>query len=801
MSRKLILLSIIFSYSFLSSAQSRFTIKGKVSHNGTNLPIPGAVVLVTDNGIGTVADSSGNYQMRVPKGTFLFEISHTSFFKKYSKIEIKKDETINFNLDQKTESLDELMVTANGADQNLKRVGTGVNTINAKSLKKLPTLLGEVDVIKSLYTLPGVTSVGEGATGFNVRGGNIDQNLILQDEAPLFNSSHLLGFFSVFNPDAFRDYSFYRGGMPAQYGGRVASVLAVNLKDANAPQLSVNGGIGTISSRLMVETPLIKDKVGFYVAGRISYVDQMVRALRIKKLDGSRAAFYDLTSKLEIKPSKKDKIAITFFQGNDQFRLAKDTVSAIDENGNALYDWTSRNISGTWSHFFSKKFTTKLIAASSFYDANINNSDSLTSFNLNYQLNYKSLKAIGSYLLGDKNELDFGAQYIRYDIKPGELIPLSVFSNKNKDVLNPEQATENSVFVFDKINVNSKFNFSLGLRYTIFNNLGSSTVYNYAENQPLNPLTRTDSTNFDKGSKVQSYSSLEPRISANYNINNSSSIKLSINRAKQFIHLLSGTTAALPTDRWKLSDRYIKPQMADQVSLGFYKNIKEKSSEASFEVFYKKLYDVIDYKDGETLLQNKLIETAILQGEGLSYGAELYYKKSLGVLTGWFSYTYSNTLLRVKGSTPEETINNGAYFPPVWNRPHSFNAIGSYQVSKKVNFSSNLNFSSGRSITYPLSKFYYSGATLPYYNNRNQDRIPSYVRLDLSMNIETHPYRTTGYKGNWNFSLYNVLGRRNAYSVFFRARNPYNPFYSKVKIYKLSVLGTIIPSVSYNFKF
>jgi ferric enterobactin receptor len=795
------ILFLILLIPILTLGQKRVTVKGRVLHNDTQKPIAGAVVLVTENGIGAEVDSSGNYEIRVPLGTYLFEISHASFFKKFLKIEIKKELQLDFTLDEKTIELEELRISANSTEQNVKRLGTGVSNINARTLKKLPTLLGEVDIIKSLYTLPGVTSVGEGASGFNVRGGNIDQNLILQDEAPIFNSSHLMGFFSVFNPDAFRDFSFYRGGIPAQYGGRISSVLTVNLKDANASKLSVNGGVGTISSRIMVEAPIIKDKLSFFVAGRVSYVDQLLKVVKIKRLAGAKASFYDITSKIEFKPTNKDRISLSFFQGEDKFKLAKDTISAIDENGDALYNWRTTNTSATWSHYFGPKFSAKITGVQSIYDANIDNSDTTTAFNLNYNIDYKMFKASGAYILKEKNELDFGVQFNRYNIQPGLLTPTSAFSNKNKLALQNEQGIETAFFINDKFDLSSKLSISVGIRNVIFNALGNGTVYNYENGKPFNVLNQTDSTSYQKGDVIKTYNSFEPRFSINYTLSPVSSIKLSANRMRQFLNLLSGTTAALPTDRWKLADAYIKPQMADQISAGYFRNIKEKSAETSIEFFYKRLSNVIDYKDGESLLLNKFPETAILQGNGFAYGAELFLKKSLGVFTGWMSYTYSQTLIKVKGPTREETINNGEYFQPIFNRPHSFNAIGSYQVSKKISFSGNINFSSGRAITYPVSKYYFGGAILPNYNNRNQDRIPAYIRADVSMNIESHPYRTSGYRGSWNFSIYNLLGRKNAYSVFFRAKNPYNPFYSKVNIYKLSVLGTIIPSITYNFKF
>jgi ferric enterobactin receptor len=791
---------LLFLVSLYVTAQNKNLIKGRITRTDNNEPVAGASISLTEIEIGTFSDSAGYYEFKIPKGSFLFKISHESYFKKYLRVESKNGLVQDFTLDEKVNDLDELKVSASSSEQNVKRLGTGVNTLNARALKKLPTLLGEVDIIKSLFTLPGVTTVGEGASGFNVRGGNIDQNLVLIDESPVFNSSHLLGFFSVFNPDAFRDFSFYRGGVPAQYGGRISSVLNVSMKDANANKFSMSGGLGTVASRIFIETPIIPDKLSFYVAGRISYVDQMINVFNIKKLEGSKASFYDVNSKLEYKPTKKDRISISIFHGNDNFKLAKDTISALDESIESLYSWSSTNGTVAWSHYFGPKFSIKSYGLYSKYDVSISNTDSLTAFKMNNWIDYRSFKTLAYYTPNKNNEIEIGVQVNSYLINPGILTKSSPSSNKNPVSLRPENGTESAVFINDKISINKKFDLSLGLRYVLYQNRGQNTVYRYQDGKPRNKLTRVDSTNYNAGEIINTYGSLEPRLFLNWTIDKTSSIKASANRIRQFMQMMSATTAALPSDQWKLSDTYIKPQLADQISLGYFKNLKGKSLESSIEVFYKKLDNVIDYKEGEKLFLNPNLETVVLQGKGYAYGAELYFKKNLGIFTGWLSYTYSQSRIKIKGDTDEETINNGEYFPPIFNRPHSFNAIGSYQANKIVSFSGNANFTSGRAITYPASKFFLSGATLPFYNSRNQSQIPYYLRFDVSMNIETHPYRTKGYRGTWNFSLYNLFGRRNAYSVFFRSQTPTNIYNTTVKIYKLSVLGSIIPSLTYNFK-
>lgn len=795
--------TLIFLFNFYHTAFSQKSIKisGNITQSDTKKPIVGAFIIISQIGYGTTTDSLGNYEVNIQRGSHLLDISHQGYFKKYLRIEAKENQTVNLTLDEKVNDLEELKISANSSQQNVKRLGTGLTTLSSRAIKKLPSLLGEVDIIKSLFTLPGVTTVGEGASGFNVRGGNIDQNLILLDEAPIFNSSHLLGFFSVFNPDAFRDFDFYRGGVPAQYGGRISSVLNVNMKDANAEKLTINGGLGSVASRLFIEAPIIPNKLSFFVAGRVSYVDQMIQVFNIKRLKDSKASFYDLTSKIEFKPSKNDRVSLSTFHGTDNFKLAKDTISTLDDTAESLYNWSSTNATASWSHYFGPKLSFKAFGIYSTYNVNITNDDSLTAFKISNGIDYKSIKALAIYNPNKSNEIEFGFQTNQYNIRPGTLEKTLQSSNKNPETLKNEQGYESAIFINDKITISKKLDLGIGLRYVLFQNIGSNVVYNYELGKPRDQLTITDSTIYKKGEIIKNYGSYEPRLSLNWNLNKNSSIKASAHRMRQFMQLISATTAALPSDRWKLSDNYIKPQLADQFSIGYFKNMEKKSLETSLELFYKNLSNVVEYKDGATLLLNKNLETAILQGDGYSYGVEFYIKKNLGIFTGWLSYTYSQTRIKIAGDTEEETINNGKYFPPIFNRPHSFNAVGSYQANKIVSFSGNLNYTSGRAITYPASKFFLAGAALPYYNSRNQSQIPDYLRLDLAINIETHPYRTKGYRGNWNISVYNALGRRNAYSVFFKSKTPFNTFNTRIKIYKLSVLGAIIPSLTYNFRF
>ena len=783
-------------------AQRKFTVSGVIRQSNGDKPLSRAAIYVDETGYGSLSDTLGRYQILVPKGAFNITVSYQGFFTKHQRIDVSNNLQVDIVMDEKANDLEEVIVSTNSAAQNVKRLETGVTNLSIKNIKKLPTLLGELDIIKSLFSLPGVASVGEGASGFNVRGGNIDQNLILMDNAPIFNASHLMGFFSVFNPDALRDINFYRGGIPAQYGGRTASVLNINLKDANAQTFSGQGGVGLVSSRLMLEAPIIKDRMSFFVASRYSYVGYLLKLLPQQNIKNTKADFYDVTAKLEFRPTKKDKIALTGFTGFDKFKVAGDSLANLEVNASSsLFNWRTTNATLAWVHSYNTKFTSKIAGVYSRYDANIINPDSVLAFRLESNIIYKNIKADFNYLPSEKQKIDFGVSVIDYQIQPGKLIPDNAASQINPITLRNESALESAVYVNDEIDITKKFSILLGVRYSYYMNRGTGYSYNYQDGFPKSIESLSDSTFYAKGKITQTYGGFEPRFSAKYSLNENASIKISLNRMRQYIQLISNTTAALPTARWKSADKYVKPQIADQISIGYFQNLKDNKIEASIEFFYKNLTNVSDYKDGSNLVLDNFPEASILQGTGRAYGAELFLKKNIGLFTGWMSYTYSQTQFLIKSKYEEETINNGEYFSPNYNKPHIFNFIGSYQATKRIAFSTNFTFSTGRPITYPAAKFYVGGLVVPYYANRNQANIPNYVRLDLAMNIDADPYKVKKFKGSWNFSIYNVLNTRNAYSVFFRTKTRYAQYYNKVDIYKLSILGSLIPSISYNFKF
>ncbi len=802
--KNIFLLLIIANISFAQKkpvSTVKYQLRGKIVNNITKESLVGVGILVAETGFGTTTDTAGNYTLNLRVGTYNIFYTYNGFFKVEQKVQIiDKNISLNLSLDEKSQTLEEVQISGNSAQQNVNRMETGVSKLSIKAIKKMPTLMGEADIIKSIMMLPGVSTVGEGATGFNVRGGSTDQNLILMDDAPIFNSSHLMGLFSIFNPDAVRGLTFYRGGVPAQYGGRTSSVLNIDLKDANAQKISVSGGVGLISSRLMVEAPIIKDKLSFFVASRISYVDYLFKYAKNPTLRDTKANFYDLTGKIEFRPSKNDKIWITGFQGKDNFKLAGDSLSNLEVNASSsFFDWKSQNATMGWNHNF-KKFSTRLIAVQSDYFSNISNPDSALAYKIESGLKYQSIKGDISFKLGKKMSYDVGVQAVNYTIDPGSLKPNSSISGIKPVLVAQEKGTELAAYINNENTITDKFSILLGLRYSTFANKGNSTVYKYQEGLPRETSNIKDSTVYQNNESIKTYGGFEPRISLNFKLTQSSSIKASFNRMRQYIQLITNTTAALPTDRWKVSDDYIKPQIADQVALGFFQNLKNNEYEVSLEVFYKQMQNVSDYKDGVRLILNKFPETAILQGTGVAYGTEFFVKKNLGQFTGWMSYTYSQTRFTIDSQFLEEKINNGLPYAPNSNKPHIFNGVFNYQFNKRTSFSTNITYSSGRPITYPADKYFVNGVYIPNFTNRNQNKIPDYFRSDISFNIDSKP-TLKRFSSSLSFSVYNITNRRNAYSIYFKTNARYSNYYNKVDVYKFSVLGAALPSVSYNFKF
>jgi hypothetical protein len=738
----------------------------------------------------------------VYRGDLSFKIQSQGYFTKYIRQAVAGDTELNVSLNEKTNQLEEVTVAGDRVEQNVERAEMGVSTLSMKTIKKLPVLLGEADAVKSLLLLPGVTSVGEGASGFNVRGGSTDQNLILLEGMPLLNAFHLMGFFSVFNPDVVRDVNFYRGSISPVYAGRTSSVLDVNLRDTNLEKWSFRGGLGVISSRLMIDGPLIKDKLGISVAGRYSYVNHIMNLLPNSRLRGTRARFEDLTAKMDYRSENgKNRFTLTYFQAGDQFKIPDDSLSNLEINAaSSTFDWKTNLLAGRWATTFSKG-SIRFMTGWSRYESSVGNADSTLAFSLGTAVNTYRFGVDGDYNLSEKWRMDAGVSLLRHEIQPGALQPESPASAIRSILLPTEAGWESGVYWGTEYEFTPKLSVSGGLRYSFFMKTGPATLYTYGTDQTKTSENQLDSTVVGKGGLEKSYGGLEPRVALRLKLTDSFSFKVSYNRMIQYIQQISNTTSTLPIARWKLSDTYLKPQQSDQLSGGLFKNWESKSIESSVEVFYKQMGNVTDYKDGADLLLNRFPETVLLQGMGKTYGLELYIKKRKGILTGWLSYTYSKTRWQIAGVHEEETINAGEWYAPNFDRPHVLNLVGNYQLGAQVSMGMNVAYSSGRPITYPISKYYVAGRVVPEYLYRNQERIPDYLRVDYSFNLDPKPYSKKKYKGSWNFSIYNVLGIRNPYSVFIRAQNPYKQYYNRVYVYKLAVLGAAIPSLSYNFSF
>ncbi len=768
------------------------TISGYIREAETGEGIIGGTVYVEELNKGTSTNQYGYYSITLPAGDYHISFSYIGLEKERKHIILYSSGTYNMELFEKYIRLHEVTITSEAEDLNITGVQMGKTSMNIKTIKSIPVFLGEVDVINSLMLFPAVSTVGEGAAGFNVRGGDTDQNLILLDDAPIFNSSHVFGFFSVFNPDVVKNATLYTGGIPAKYGGRLSSILDIKQNEGNLKEFTGKGGIGLVSSRLAIEAPIVKDKCSFIVAGRTSYSDWMLQKVPDINVQNSSASFYDVTAKINYTFDNKNKIFLSTYLSDDKFRFGPDTT----------YNWGTANAVLKYNHIFGEKLFSDFTAVYSDYHNKVYNQEQVNSFELEYGIEYKSLKADFSYFL-QKHQLDFGAGIIWYGFQPGTLRPASEDSNINPVNIAKEQSREMAIYINDEYKIGPKITLMYGLRYSLFHNLGPGNVYIYQDNIPKDQVSITDTLQFSKGKVIKSYGGLEPRVSVKLGLGPGSSVKLSYNRMRQYIHLISNTTAVTPVDIWKTSNKYISPQIGDQITVGYFRNFAENSIETSIEAYYKKSSNLVEYKDGANLLLNETLEADLLEGKGRAYGIELQAKRKTGRLTGWTSYVYSRSERKVNGEFPEEQINFGEYYPSNWDKPHNLKIAGNYRITRRWSFATNFTYSTGRPFTAPYSQYRINSGgvllhniTVAIFSQRNQYRIPDYHRLDISVTLDESHRKYRKWKGSWTFSIYNVYGRKNAYSVFFKDVNESIPM-----PYILSILGVPFPSLTYNFTF
>jgi hypothetical protein len=698
---------------------------------------------------------------------------------------VHSDGKLNLELQEFIPSLKNVVVVSE-RHSNVRETQMGVERLAIRTIKQVPVVFGETDILRVVLALPGVTSVGEASTGFNVRGGAADQNLILFSDATIYNPSHLFGFFSAFNPDVVKGVELYKSGIPEKYGGRLSSVLDVTTRDGNSKKFSGSGGIGLLTSKLTLEGPIVKDKTSFIIGGRTTYSNWLLKQVPNADYKNSSASFYDLDLHINHTINAKNSLYLTGYLSNDQFKFKNDTS----------YKYGNKNGNLKWKHLFSNTFNAVFTGGYDYYDYAIDGSKTgINAYKLSFDIAQTHFRADFNLTSGNKHALNFGVNTIHYNLQPGRFTPNSSESLVIPDVLAAEQGIESAAYLGDHITVTPKLSINAGIRYSVFNYLGPQKIYSYASGVPKDTTSIQDSTMYSSGKVIKTYRAPEYRVTARYSLSDASSIKLSFNSLRQYIHTLSNTTAVSPTDVWKLSDPNIQPQQGYQVSAGYYRNFKSNTIETSIEVYYKKLEHYLDYKSGATLLMNHHIETDIINTKGKAYGTELLIKKNAGKINGWLSYTYSRTLLKMDDPIAGESINHGDFYPANFDKPHNVNFIGNYRVSHRFSVSLNVVYTTGRPITLPLAVFDLGGAPRLYYSERNQYRIPDYFRTDISMNLDGNHKVKQVLHNSWSLGIYNITARQNAYSVYFVQQN------GSINGYKLSIFGTAIPFITYNFRF
>jgi hypothetical protein len=788
--RKYLQFLLIIAITTISYSQEKVTLSGKVSDAKNNETLIGVSVVIPILKIGTFTNEYGFYSLTIPKGTYEIEISSIGYETQTITINLDKNTKQNISLSESTQQLDEIVITDNPYKTNIRKPEMSVNKIAISTIKQMPVVLGEVDILKSITTLPGVTNAGEGQSGFNVRGGAADQNLILLDEATVYNSSHLFGFFSVFNADAIKDLKLYKGGIPARFGGRAASVLDIYQKEGNSNNFNLSGGIGLISSRIMAEGPIVKEKGSFLVAGRSSYAHLF---LKLSNNDNS-AYFYDLNTKLSYKLSENNNLYLSGYFGRDVFSLNN---SFVNTYGNTV-------VNLRWNHLFNDKLFSNLslIYSDYYYGLTLD----FVGFNWDSGIKNYNLKYDFKHYVNNKTKLFYGVNAIYYDFNPGKIEPTNSSSGINPDQLDKKYAFEPAVYLDFEQQLSDKLSINYGVRYSLFYRLGNQEINTYANNQAVvfnteqqiyEKATPIGTINYGKNETIADFNNLEPRFSVAYLLDDNQSIKMSYNRMTQYLHLISNTQSPTPLDVWAPSDNYLKPQILDQLAIGYFKELNNGKYTLEVESFYKKIKNRLDYIDGADLIANNAIEQVVLNGKARAYGLEILFRKNEGKLNGWISYTLSRSEQQTPGRNSSESgINNGEWYKTGWDKLHNLSITGMYKLNEKWSFSSIFSLQSGQPVTYPNGQYEYQGITIPSYGLRNENRLPTYHRLDVSATLNPTKNKNRNWQGEWVFGIYNLYSRKNAASISFRQ----NQDSGNNEAIRLSIFG-IVPSVTYNFKF
>ena len=767
-----------------TNAQGKGVVAGYVRDLKTGEPIIGASLFVDNPRIGVATDQFGYYSISLPKGRHTLNIQSIGMRDTRRLLLVHSDGKLNIEMQGQVIALKRVIVSAEKAS-NIKGLQMGVQKIDIKTVKQVPVAFGEADILRVVLTMPGVKSVGEASTGLNVRGGSADQNLILFNDATIYNPSHFFGLFSAFNPEVVKDVELYKSSVPAKYGGRLSSVLEINSREGNKKNITGSAGVGLLTSRLNIEGPLVKDKSSFILGGRTTYANWLLNQLP-DQYKNSKASFYDLNLNINHQLDKKNSLYFTGYVSKDRFNLNNDTA----------YNYGNQNISIKWKHVFNNKLYSLVSGGLDHYQYGISSErNPVNAYKLSFDVNQAYAKTHFNYYASAKHTLEFGLSTLLYKLHPGNYGPLGHTSLVVPNNVQAEQALESALYLSDKYSITPDLTIEGGLRYSMFNYLGPQSVNNYVSGLPRTENTIIDTSIFGKASMIKTYQGPEYRASARYTITENLSLKAAYNTQRQYIHVLSNTAAMAPTDIWKLSDPNIKPQYGDQISLGLYRNFKANTIEASVEVYYKRMKDFLDYKSGAELVLNHHIETDVINTKGKAYGVELLIKKLTGKLNGWISYTYSRTLLKMDDPTSGELINKGNYYPANYDKPHDITAIANYRFSHRFSISMNATYNTGRPITLPIGKFIYGGTERTLYSDRNAYRIPDYFRTDFSMNIEGNHKVHQKTHNSWTIGVYNLTGRKNPYSVYYVSEN------GSINGYKLSIFGSAIPYINFNIRF
>lgn len=790
MSKNTFTIVLILLMSVSLQAQKKFTISGVVADEKNKETLIGVSLFVQETKTGLVTNEYGFYSITLPEGEYTLLVNYMGYQTVTEKIKLNQDLKKNIYLSVSSQQLDEVVIVDNKKRVDIRKPEMSVNKLTIQEIKEMPVIFGEVDVLKSILTLPGVTNAGEGQSGFNVRGGGADQNLVLLDESTIYNSSHLFGLFSVFNPDAIKDLKLYKGGIPSRFGGRLSSILDIYQKEGNKNAFHMNGGIGLISSRILAEGPIVKDKGSFLIAGRGSYAH-----LFLKLFDNPNSAyFYDLNTKLSYSINEKNNVYLSGYFGRDVFQL---NDSFVNTYGNAVINFR-------WNHLYSDKLFSNLsmIYSDYYYGLRLD----FVGFNWDSGIKNYNIKYDFKHYITDKFKLNYGLQSHYYDFNPGKIEPTGEDSGINPEQLDKKYAMENAIYADAEHQISNKISLSYGLRFSNFLRLGQQTLNVYANDQPVifNPdfqiyqsAEPIGTVSYGKNKTIAKFDNLEPRFAVSYVINEEQSVKASYNRMTQYLHLISNTQSPTPLDVWAPSDRYLKPQLLDQVAVGCFRNFKDDLYSLEVESFFKKIKNRVDYIDGANLIANEAIERVILNGRARAYGLEVLFRKNSGRFKGWVSYTLSRTEQQVAGRTPEETgINNGNWYKTGFDKLHNLAVVANYKLNEKWRFSANLIAQTGQPVTFPNGQYQYEGITVPVFSGRNEENLPTYHRLDVSATLTPTKNKGRKWQAEWVFGIYNLYNRQNAASITFRQ----NQETGSNEALRLSIFG-IVPSATYNIKF